>query len=694
VTLNDSLASRQRFVEKAVYLPKILAVDDKAENLHSLKRLLEGLPAEVVAVQSGPEALAQLLRHEFALVLLDVMMPDMDGFETANLIRGQEGSWKIPIIFVTAADRSDAFEGRGYELGAVDYLFKPLQPQVLLCKVRAFLEQAVQRQQLARHLSEIRQLRDHNALLLRAVGDGILGLDREGRINFANPAASRLSGYEVAALSGRSLDGLLLRPGQQSVHLEWLSQQPCRHSEREIRYEEYWVRHSDGRLLPVDCTLSPLYEGNDGLSGWVLALQDISERKAREALEISSKYKSAFLSNISHELRTPLHSLLILARRLVANEEGNLNIDQIRAANVIQREGRDLLRLINDVLDLAKVEAGKLTIDREDVSLSELREHLRVQFEPMATERGLGFDWMQGDRLPATLYTDRRRLQQILKNLLANAFKFTYEGNVRIDVKVVSLEGVEAVAFSVTDTGIGIADDMQQAIFDAFQQVDDAINRHYEGTGLGLAICRELTQLLCGRLELQSRPGHGSVFTLYLPLKPGAELLLTGSSESRARGRSEPVVEAAGVLVSSEILSSDLAAQAAGKTLLLVDSDMRTTFTLSALLRRHGFRVLKADSHSAALARIEMESSIDGVIQALMSPQVEAERLLETATDKSDFVIGLVDPAMPNMSEQCYRFGIHDYLEKPVDCQRLLDSLLSRLKAGSVVPDVAKEITP
>jgi signal transduction histidine kinase/CheY-like chemotaxis protein len=243
-------------------------------------------------------------------------------------------------------------------------------------------------------------------------------------------------------------------------------------------------------------------------------------------LELTSKYKSEFLANISHELRTPLNSLLILAQLLVDNKEGNLTTEQLKYAQTIYNSGEDLLNLINDILDLSKVEAGKMAINLEQVAIAEVIVTLENRFRPVAQEKGLNLVIQTTDDLPLFLYTDEQRLIQILTNLIGNACKFTHQGQITVsihrpsnqtDLSLSQLNPATSLAIDISDTGIGIPQDKQKDIFDAFQQVDGTTSRQYGGTGLGLSISRQLTQLLGGEIQLHSKEGKGSVFTVYLP---------------------------------------------------------------------------------------------------------------------------------------------------------------------------------
>ncbi|WP_282372599.1 response regulator [Pseudomonas sp. PS02290] len=239
------------------------------------------------------------------------------------------------------------------------------------------------------------------------------------------------------------------------------------------------------------------------------------ELEARaDELQRSSKYKSEFLANMSHELRTPLNSSLILAKLLAENPQDNLSEEQVKFAESIYSAGNDLLNLINDILDISKVEAGKLDMRPENSSVSRLVDGLRMTFEPLAAEKKLEFSVEIQSGTPVSLYTDRQRLEQILKNLLSNAIKFTESGAVSLTV---SRQPGEGVAFTVRDSGIGIAEEQQESIFEAFRQADGTTNRRYGGTGLGLSISRDLARLLGGSISVTSAPGQGSIFTLVLP---------------------------------------------------------------------------------------------------------------------------------------------------------------------------------
>jgi HAMP domain-containing protein/signal transduction histidine kinase/CheY-like chemotaxis protein len=328
------------------------------------------------------------------------------------------------------------------------------------------------------------------------------------------------------------------------------------------------------------------------------------EDKASE-LALTSKYKSEFLANMSHELRTPLNSILILGQQLAENPSGNLTHKQVEFARTIHGAGTDLLNLISDILDLSKIESGTVSLDIEEIAFSNLVDMIARPFRHEAENRRLSFDVQIDPHLGRTLTTDSKRLQQVLKNLLSNAFKFTEDGGVRLTVSAVSptfntshpvlKQAAQVVAFEVADTGIGIPLEKQKIIFEAFQQADASTSRKYGGTGLGLAISRELANLLGGEIHLSSQPGVGSTFTLYLPVKHlGPALIARQSRPSGPGGASH------GLLIDQrdrplEQVADDKAnIQPGDSILLIVEDDPHYARIMVDLAHDTGFKALVA----------------------------------------------------------------------------------------------------
>src|SRR4029077_14167040 len=322
------------------------------------------------------------------------------------------------------------------------------------------------------------------------------------------------------------------------------------------------------------------------------------EEKAAE-LALTSKYKSEFLANMSHELRTPLNSILILGQQLGDNPEGNLTAKQIEFARTIHGAGTDLQNLISDILDLSKIESGTVSIDAEEVVFTALVGAVARPFRHEADRRRLSFEVAIDPSLTQTMVTDSKRLQQVLKNLLSNAFKFTEHGGVKLSVSKASSgwnedhptlkQSPTVVAFEVSDTGIGIPSDKQRLIFEAFQQADASTSRKYRGTGLGLAISRELSNLLGGEIQLRSTSGVGSTFTLYLPLKyTGSSLfsrIITGSPQQALHIPSPVQVPERAV---EQIADDRLLLEAGDMVLLIVEDDPHYARVMVDLARDTG----------------------------------------------------------------------------------------------------------
>ncbi|WP_033729163.1 response regulator [Pseudomonas putida] len=349
-------------------------------------------------------------------------------------------------------------------------------------------------------LGLLRPLQDRDAEMLERVA-GNLGMSIES-------ARYRQRLQEVLAETQQLNEELQVQQEELKTANEELEEQS-----RVLKESQAYLETQQAELEQTNEQLS---ERTDALD---LKNEELSRAQAElqaraDELQRSSKYKSEFLANMSHELRTPLNSSLILAKLLAENGEGNLSQEQVKFAESIYSAGNDLLNLINDILDIAKVEAGKLEVRPETTHVDRLVEGLRDMFTPLAAQKGLGFEVTADEHVPATLFTDRQRLEQILKNLLSNAIKFTEHGQVSLNI---GYQPEAGIVFAVRDTGIGIAPDQQQAIFGAFHQVDGTSNRRYGGTGLGLSISRDLARLLGGQITVQSTPGQGSVFSLVLP---------------------------------------------------------------------------------------------------------------------------------------------------------------------------------
>ena len=397
--------------------------------------------------------------------------------------------------------------------------------------------------------------------------------------------------------------------------------------------------------------------------------------KARE-LEQASQYKSDFLANMSHELRTPLNSLLILSKLLSDNPHGNLTPEQVKFAQTIASSGNDLLTLINDILDLSKIEAGHVEVRPEPLPLQRLTDDLRQLFQPVASERGLDFDIDIAGDCPASIETDRQRLEQVLKNLLSNAFKFTEKGGVRLEI---GLAGARDIAFTVIDTGIGVSREQQDAIFEAFRQADGTISRKYGGTGLGLSISRELARLLGGAITLRSQPGEGSAFTVTIPLAydparvaPRDQPLAAKpvSPLPRSKAARAPAVRAA--------VDDDRDQLTAGRRVLLViEDDDKFAGIVRDLSHELGFQCLVAGTAEEAL-KLARRFKPSAVVLDVGLPDESGLMVLDRLKrDDATRHIPIHVVSAADHSQTALSLGAIGYLIKPVKREALAEVLKS-----------------
>ncbi len=413
-------------------LPQILLVDDRAENLLALEAILEPLGQALVRANSGPDALRKVLETEFAVILLDVQMPGMNGFEVAEIIKSRERSRTIPIVFLSAISKEDAYVFKGYSMGAVDYVFKPFNPDVLRSKVAVFVDLHMKQREIQRQ-------------------------------------------------------GDLLRDSQK----------------RELELE-----HRTSLLEAEARSAAQLSQMNEEL------------HRRQIALEQAMGARNRFYASMSHELRTPINAVIGYSTLMLDNIYGPLNVKQKEGLQRTLKAARHLLELVNDVLDLSKIEAGKIELSLQPVMFPSLIEDLFVTVRPLADEYGssLGLA-MDGESF--NIVSDPRRVRQILLNLLSNAIKFGEGKPIQLSCKQSENGGAE---IEVVDQGVGIAKEDIARIFEEFVQVSES---KQPGTGLGLPISRRLAQLLDGSLTVCSTPGEGSTFRLALPASLEDDMSLT-----------------------------------------------------------------------------------------------------------------------------------------------------------------------
>jgi PAS domain S-box-containing protein len=541
---------------------EILIVDDRPENLLALEAILEPLGQRLVRAHSGDEALRLLLTHDFAMILLDVQMPGIDGFETARLIKSRERTKYIPIIFLTAISKDEEYVFEGYSVGAVDYMTKPFQPDILRSKVSVFVDLYQKQRQLAsqadliresekrelelRHMREIYESEARFSEIVGSAMDAIVVFDADGRISLFNAAAERM----FCSTAGRAVGANVMEFFPEMTRRETL-ERICYLSGGEKRQDDTCatdtpVEHvlsftglrETGEEFPIEATASCL--DVRGKRTYTLIVRDISERRrAEEALKAQAESlarameelkalndelgerqaeleramaaRSRFYASMSHELRTPINAVLGYSTLLLENIYGPLNEKQAEGITRTHKAAKHLLELVNDVLDLSKIEAGKIDLRLQPVHFPQLIDDLFVTVRPLADQYGSPLA-LEHEGGPLKVVSDPRRLRQILLNLLSNAIKFGRGKPIQVHSRPAPDGGI---VVEVRDEGEGIAAADMEKIFDEFVQLGKT--QLTEGTGLGLPISRRLAEMLQGTLEVESEVGVGSVFRLTLP---------------------------------------------------------------------------------------------------------------------------------------------------------------------------------
>ncbi|WP_263143969.1 response regulator [Pseudomonas sp. RIT-PI-AD] len=475
---------------------------------------------------------------------------------------------------------------------------------------------------------------------------GFLRKPSERDVEFLRLIASNIGSSIEAARYRHRLQEVLAETQQLNEELQ-VQQEELKTANEELEEQSRILKESQSHLESQQAELEQtneqlaeqaqaLADQRDVLNQKNAALNDAQEQLEQRALDLqrASRYKSEFLANMSHELRTPLNSSLILAKLLADNAQGNLNEEQVKFADSIYSAGNDLLNLINDILDISKVEAGKLDVRPESTRVAKLVESLETMFQPLASQKRLSFEVNLDEAAPKVLFTDRQRVEQILKNLLSNALKFTEKGQVSLSVS----RHPKGIAFAVRDTGIGIRDDQQESIFEAFRQADGTTNRRYGGTGLGLSISRDLANLLGGSIGVHSEPGVGSTFTLLLPEtyeealldvspapSPSLPLTPTPSLIERPMLAPSPVVER--VPLPSFADDRDQA-PFAGRTVLVIEDEPKFAKILYDLARELDYNCLVAHGIDEGL-RLVRQFRPDAILLDMRLPDGSGLSMLQ-----------------------------------------------------------------
>ncbi len=544
------------------YKAQILIVDDNLNNLFTLKSLLnEHIDVTVIEANSGNNALHCVAQYPIDLIILDIQMPEIDGFEVAEILSSRKKTRDIPIVFLTAAYKSEDFRQKGFAVGAADYLTKPIDPEQLLSRIRTYLHfierehshtQALRaaNQHLRNEVEERKQaqtalslLSRQNQLILDSTEEGIFGMALDGTIAFLNPAAAKMLGYTPEEMLGKpqhemihySYENGRAYPPNDCPVCHMLSANSKPKSQR-INNEVFWRK--DGTAIPVEYIAAPLIDSNEVI-GCVMSFSDITLRKevetslrqAKKAAELANQTKTQFLANVSHELRTPLNAIIGYSEILSEDfcdqiENDTLFNDYLNDMEKILAAGQRLLDLIDNILDISNIESGKtkaLAFCNESVPLIPLLQNINETIKPWLAENNNVFQLEYSEDI-GYLFTDVKKVRQTLLSLIRNACTFTQKGQIKLQVKRHIETQTEWLYFAVIDNGVGIAVDKQDKVFQAFSQEDASSTRQHDGMGLGLALAKHFAEMMGGHIAIESEENKGCTFTLGLPAQVHSQI--------------------------------------------------------------------------------------------------------------------------------------------------------------------------
>lgn len=662
----------------------ILIVDDVAANLVSLEAVLTPLGHRIVRASSGEEALKRILTDDFAVVLLDVQMPGLDGFETAALIKTHPRLRATPIIFITAISRDAAHVFRGYEHGAVDYLLKPFEPDILRSKVRVLVDLHLRGERIkaqARLLRERdlelaeRRGRDRYVNLMETMPIALWATTDDGSVYYANRAWREYSGFTSGELVGFTDRRVVHEEDRPHVATAWLAavqqggslELPCR-----------LQRSLDGAYRWHLLRATPESRDRSVISGWIVTATDIDESKradeireelllreqvARRQAEDANRSKDEFLASVSHELRTPLHAILGWTKMLRSGAVDPAQTE--RALATIERNAQVQASLVDDLLDVSRVVAGKFDIQIRVMQLSSVANAAVEALQPSADEKGVKVALTLGPRASDPILGDPQRLQQVLWNLASNAVKFTPSGG-SVNLEVGIRDGFAEMI--VSDSGIGLTSDFIPFAFDRFTQADPGITRAHGGLGLGLSIARHLVELHGGTVTAESAGrDRGAAFIVRFPARtevserPPAPEVVWQTEITRATRVANPLADA---------------------KIVVVDDDDDARELLATVLERSGAQVFGCASAAEAVETI-MRVRPDMMVSDIGLPgedgysMMSRIRRLPASEGGTVPAIAVSGYARSDDRARALEAGFQAHLAKPVELPELL-ALLGR----------------
>jgi PAS domain S-box-containing protein len=599
---------------------------------------------------------------DFAVILLDVRMPEMDGFETAGLIRQRQESEMTPIIFVTAY-ASDEFVADRYVEGAVDFMFAPIQPDELRAKVSVFANLFLKAEKLATQARGVKASADQLTLMTDAAPVGIFQTDENNRYIYTNPQWTKITGLSAEDALAQEWD-FIFDSAQRKVLRAEAAAGTLDLNDLTRRFEIQL--HGESCIVLMNFKCIPGIEG--GIAGWVGTLSDVTAQvgaeaamaAARDEATKASQLKSDFLANMSHEIRTPMNGIMGMAEMLL---ETDLDARQRDYAETVNTSGNALLTIINDILDFSKIEAGMLEIEDIPFDLRTTVAGVLDLLAGPAQDKSLELKANIDTSIPQSLMGDPGRIRQILINLIGNAVKFTKSGEIVVSMSRDLNDENPLIGFEVSDTGSGIAADRLATIFQPFVQGSSSTAREFGGSGLGLAICAQLVGLMGGECGLTSLEGAGSTFWFKLPLQSNAVHQTSGLSST------EP--EAAQSAETSPSVSTMAYAR-----LLLVEDDPISQKVALAMLADTGFQV-DAVPNGASAVTAAANQPYDLILMDCQMPGLSGYETTAAIREHEGLarhtpIIAMTAGARPEDEARCLAEGMDSYLAKPIGKQALL----------------------
>lgn len=639
----------------------LLLVDDRKEDLLSLELILKNENYNFVEATSGREALRILLKkHDFAIILIDVHMPLIDGFETAKLIRESDKLKHIPIIFLTAANDAPANMFKGYLTGAVDYMIKPVMPEIMRAKVSAFADLYKKTKQLEVQHENLLKLNKVYETLLKtesAMGQGVMITEMD-KIIYVNEAICKILGYTEEEMLRLSPEILVDDP----VWTEKIRQHLK--SEQQQSPGEVKVMRKDGKAIDIEyrtCNIDM-----EGRPQSLFIIRDVTEEKQKEeqlhkekeraeSAEIARRVGEQFLANMSHEIRTPMNAIIGFTNVLLKTA---ISSEQSQYLEAIKMSGDNLLVIINDILDFSRINSGKIQMEERIFKLSHIVSMCFELMQSKASEKGIKLSTSIARNIHDDLIGDGTRLNQVLLNLMANAIKFTDVGEVSVNAKLLSEVNDEVeIEFMVKDTGIGIPKDKLFTIFEAFTQADNNTARQYGGTGLGLAIVKQLIELQNGSVSVSSEEGKGSCFYFRIKYKKASVFTTKNNAVQKAPERKMEKLN----------------------VLLVEDNDMNQLLA-HKVLSDWGCGIEMVKNGIEAIDKIKIRD-FDIILMDIQMPKMDGYEATRQIRNQLPIpkcnvpIMAMTAHVMPNEEDKCYKAGMNGYISKPFDTATLYSKI-------------------